>query len=168
MLPDELARKDDGIAEAIARKIDGHIAAHVDLPGALLPLLHAIQDDIGYIPEACYKTISKSLNLSVAEVHGVVTFYHHFRTHAPGKHILQICRAESCQSMGSEALEKMAKSKLGVDYHQTTEDGSITLEPVYCLGNCACSPAVLMDEQVYGRVDALLLDAIIAEARESA
>jgi len=167
VLPDELARKDDGIAEAIARKIDAHIAAHVDLPGALLPLLHAIQDDIGYIPEACYKAISKSLNLSVAEIHGVVTFYHHFRTHASGKHILQICRAESCQSMGSEALEKIAKSKLGVDYHQTTEDGSITLEPVYCLGNCACSPAVLMDEQVYGRVDALLLDAIIAEARES-
>jgi len=160
VLPDQQARMDE--------KIAAHITAHIGVPGALMPLLHAIQDDIGYIPEECYKSISKSLNLSVAEVHGVVTFYHHFRSHAPGKHILQICRAESCQSMGSESLEQLAKSKLGVDYHQTTDDGAITLEPVYCLGNCACSPAVLMDDQVYGRVDAVLLDAIIAEARESA
>ncbi len=146
-------------------KVIAHIEAHKAMPGALMPLLHAIQDDIGYIPEACYPLIAKALNLSVAEVHGVVTFYHHFRTHAPGKHILQICRAESCQAMGSTQLEAYVKNKLGVDYHQTTADGAISLEAVYCLGNCACSPAVLMDEQVYGRVDTSAIDEIIAEAR---
>ena len=150
------------------QRINVHILAHQGMPGALLPLLHAIQDDIGYIPQDCYSHIAKSLNLSVAEVHGVVSFYHHFRTHAPGRHILQVCRAESCQSMGSSALESHIKQSLGVDYHETTADGAITLEPVYCLGNCACSPAVLMDGDVYGRVDALQMDEIIAEARRPA
>lgn len=149
-------------------RIETHIEAFKKMPGALLPLLHAIQDDIGYIPEQSYSKISKALNLSVAEVHGVVSFYHHFRTHAPGKHIVQICRAESCQAMGCEALEAHVKSSLGVDYHQTTADGSITLEPVYCLGNCACSPAVMIDEQVYGRVSAAKIDQIIREVKESA
>jgi formate dehydrogenase subunit gamma len=98
-------------------------------------------------------------------VHGVVTFYHHFRTHKPGRHVMQICRAESCQSMGSEALEAHAKKCLNVDYHQTTSDDAITLEAVYCLGNCALSPAVMMDEEIYGRVSAEDLDALIAEAK---
>ena len=140
------------------------ITQHQSMPGALLPLLHAIQDDIGYVPESSYSAISKGLSLSVAEVHGVVTFYHHFRTHKPGRHILQICRAESCQSMGSEALEAHAKKCLNVDYHQTTADQAITLEPVYCLGNCALSPAVMMDEEVYGRMTPADLDALLAEA----
>ena len=135
------------------------------LPGALMPLLHAIQDDIGYVPESFYSQIAKALSLSVAEVHGVVTFYHHFRTHKPGRHVMQICRAESCQSMGSEALEAHAKKCLNVDYHQTTSDEAITLEAVYCLGNCALSPAVMMDEEVYGRVSTADLDALIAEAK---
>ena len=134
-------------------KIQGHIEAHKSLPGALMPLLHAIQDDIGYVPEAVYPQISSALALSVAEVHGVVTFYHHFRTHPGGKHILQVCRAESCQAMGSEQLEAGIKAHLGVDYHQTTADGEVTLLPVYCLGNCACSPAVMLDEEVYGRMN---------------
>ncbi len=135
-------------------KIDTHILAHKTMPGALLPLLHAIQDDIGYVPEAAYLPISKALALSVAEVHGVVTFYHHFRRHPVGKHILQICRAESCQAMGAEKLEKDIKVALGIDYHETTKDGALTLLPVYCLGNCACSPAVMLDDEVYGRMDA--------------
>lgn len=139
------------------------IIQHQSKLGALLPLLHAIQDDIGYIPESSYTAISKGLSLSVAEVHGVVTFYHHFRTHKPGRHILQICRAESCQSMGSEALEAHAKKCLNVDYHQTTADQAVTLEPVYCLGNCALSPAVMMDEEVYGRMNPTDLDALLAE-----
>ena len=147
---------------------EGHINAYKNMPGALLPLLHAIQDDIGYIPEAIYSKISKALNLSVAEVHGVVTFYHYFRTHPAGKHVLQICRAESCQAMGSEALEQHIKTTLGVDYHQTTADGSITLEAVYCLGNCACSPAVMIDNEVHGRVSAARIDQIIREVKESA
>jgi formate dehydrogenase subunit gamma len=144
-------------------KIDAHIAAHINVPGALLPLLHAIQDDVGYIPESAYPKISKALALSVAEVHGVVTFYHHFRTHPAGKHILQICRAESCQAMGSEKLEADVKAQLGVDYHQTTPDGEITLLPVYCLGNCACSPAVMMDEEVYGRMNQQKVAELISE-----
>lgn len=141
------------------------IAQHKGMPGALLPLLHAIQDDIGYVPESSYSQIAKALSLSVAEVHGVVTFYHHFRTHKPGRHVLQICRAESCQSMGSEALEAHAKKCLNVDYHQTTTDQAVTLEPVYCLGNCALSPAVMMDDEVYGRVSAADLDALMSEAK---
>lgn len=145
--------------------IQGHIDAHKSVPGALMPLLHAIQDDIGYIPEESYQAISKALNLSVAEIHGVVTFYHHFKTHPVGKCVLQICRAESCQAMGSEALEQHAKKVLGVDYHQTTADGTITLEPVYCLGNCACSPSVLVNDDVHGRVSHEKLDEIIAEVR---
>lgn len=134
------------------------------MPGALLPLLHAIQDNIGYVPEACYGDIAKVLSLSVAEVHGVVTFYHHFRTHQPGRHIMQICRAESCQAMGSEALEAHAKKCLNIDYHQTTNDQKITLEPVYCLGNCALSPAVMLDDEVYGRVTPADFDTLVAEA----
>lgn len=145
-------------------KIDALIAKHQHLPGALLPLLHAIQDEVGYVPESSYKPISKALNLSVAEVHGVVTFYHHFRTHKPGRHTLQICRAESCQAMGSVALEAHAKQSLNIDYHQTTKDDAISLEPVYCLGNCALSPAVMMDNEIYGRVSAADLDALVAEA----
>lgn len=152
------------LEENVAR-IDAHIASHRSMPGALMPLLHAIQDDLGYVPESSYPNIAKALNLSVAEVHGVVTFYHHFRTHAPGRHILQICRAESCQAMGSEALEAHVKKTLGVDYHETTQDGAITLEAIYCLGNCACSPSIMIDEKVCGRVDADRINQIIAEAK---
>ena len=148
-------------------KIQGLIAQHKGLPGALLPLLHAIQDEVGYVPEESYLSISKALALSVAEVHGVVTFYHHFRSHPVGKHILQICRAESCQAMGSEKLEASIKVKLGIDYHQTTLDGAITLEPIYCLGNCACSPSVMMDDEVYGRMDNQKMAELISEARAS-
>ena len=146
-----------------AIKISAHIAANKTLPGALLPILHAIQDDIGFVPQDCYPQIAKALALSVAEVHGVVTFYHHFRTHPVGKHILQVCRAESCQSMGSATLELQVKSALGVDYHQTTKDGAITLLPIYCLGNCALSPAVMLDEEVYGRMDAAKVAELIGE-----
>lgn len=144
-------------------KIESHIIAHQKVPGGLMPLLHAIQDDIGYVPEQVYPQISKALALSVAEVHGFVTFYHHFRTHPVGKHVLQICRAESCQAMGSERLEAEVKAKLGVDYHETTADGEVTLLPVYCLGNCACSPAVMMDEEVYGRMDAQRVAELVGE-----
>jgi formate dehydrogenase subunit gamma len=144
-------------------KIGAHIATHKAMPGALLPLLHAIQDDIGYVPEESYLPISKALALSVAEVHGVVTFYHHFRRHPAGKHILQVCRAESCQAMGSEKLEKDIKAQLGVDYHETTKDGAITLLPIYCLGNCACSPAVMLDDEVYGRMSADKVAELVAE-----
>jgi formate dehydrogenase subunit gamma len=147
--------------------INQHIFEHQSMPGALLPLLHAIQDDLGFVPEIAYPLISKGLSLSVAEVHGVVTFYHHFRSHKPGRHILQVCCAESCQALGSEALENHIKNKLGVEFHETTSDGAITLEPIYCLGNCACSPAVMIDEEVYGRVDNKKIDQLISDLKST-
>lgn len=154
---------DHALTQTQQASVSAHVKAHQDVPGGLLPLLHAIQDDIGYIPESCYPEIAHALALSVAEVHGVVSFYHHFRTHPVGKHVLQICRAESCQAMGSVKLEQSIKAQLGVDYHQTTANGEITLLPVYCLGNCACSPAVMLDDEVYGRMSADKVNAIIKE-----
>jgi formate dehydrogenase subunit gamma len=130
-------------------------------PGALLPVLHAIQDELGYVPADVVPTVAKTLNLSRAEVHGVISFYHLFRSEPPGKKIVYICRAESCQAMGSVALETHAKAHLNIDYHETTEDGSISLEPVYCLGNCACSPAIMIDEKVHSRVTPTLFDQLV-------
>ena len=148
-------------------KIQGHVEKHLNVPGALLPLMHAIQDDLGFVPEESYKPISKAYNLSIAEIHGFITFYHHFRTHAPGKNILQICRAESCQALGAENIENYCQEKLGINYHETTKDNSITLEPVYCLGNCACSPVIMINEYIVGRVTPEKIDEIIKEAWES-
>ena len=135
--------------------------AHAAQPGALLPILHAIQDWLGYVPATAVPIVAEVLNLSRADVHGVVTFYHFFRTKVPGKQTLYVCRAEACQSMGSRALENYARKKLNVDFHETTADGRFSLEPVYCLGNCACSPAVMIDETVYGRVTPERLDEIL-------
>ncbi len=149
------------------KSINRHILQYQSMPGALLPLLHAIQDDLGFVPEIAYPLISSALSLSVAEVHGVVTFYHHFRSHKPGRHILQVCRAESCQAMGSEMLELHIKEHLNIDFHETTSDGAITLEPIYCLGNCACSPAVMIDEEVYGRVDNKKIDQLISDLKRA-
>jgi len=130
--------------------------------GALLPILHAIQDKLGYVPESAVPIVADVLNLSRAEVHGVVTFYHFFRTKPPGKQTLYVCRAEACQSMGARALETYARKKLGVGFHETTADGRFSLEPIYCLGNCACSPAVMVNETVYGRVTPQRLDEILS------
>ena len=128
--------------------------ADVDKPGALLPILHAVQDKFGYLPEETVATVADVLNLSRAEVHGVISFYHLFRRTAPGEHTLYLCRAEACQSMGANRLAEHAKQTLGVDFHETTKDGRFSLEPIYCLGNCACAPAVMIDETVHGRVTA--------------
>lgn len=122
------------------------------LEGPLLPILHRIQNDLGHIPSEHVSDIAEALNLSRAEVHGVITFYHSFKTKPHGKHVIEVCRAESCQAKGGRAIEAAVKAKLGVDFEETTDDGEITLEPVYCLGNCGCSPAVKIDAQVYGRV----------------
>jgi formate dehydrogenase subunit gamma len=132
-------------------------------PGPLLEILHAVQAELGFIPPASVPLIAEELNLSRAEVHGVITFYHHFRVTPPGRHTLQICRAESCQAMGAERLVEHAKRRLGVDLHETTADGVFSLEPVYCLGNCACSPAIMVDGELYGRVSAARLDELVAE-----
>ncbi len=130
-------------------------------PGALLPVLHGIQDTLGFIPPDAVPLIAGRLNLSRAEVHGVISFYHHFRDTPPGRHIVHVCRAESCQAMQGRALEQHAKERLGVDFHQTTGDAAFTLEPIYCLGNCALSPAVMVDGRVYGRVTPARFDEIV-------
>jgi formate dehydrogenase subunit gamma len=134
-----------------------------DKPGALLPILHAVQNSLGYVPPEIVPTIAKALNLSRAEVHGVISFYHYFRDTAPGKNTVKICRAESCLAMGGKDLENHAKTKLGIDYHETTADGQFSLEPIYCLGNCACSPAIQIDNDVYGRVSNTDFDEILKE-----
>ena len=138
-----------------------------DIPGGLLPLLHAIQREVGYIPPDRVPAIAHAMNLSRAEVHGVISAYHDFRTEPAGRHTLQICRAEACQAMGSRALEDHAKQSLGVDFGDTTADGAITLERVYCLGNCACSPSVRIDDSVHARVDPARLDALLAALGEA-
>ena len=131
-------------------------------PGPLLVVLHAVQDALGYIPTAGIPRIAEVLHLSRAEVHGVVTFYHYFRTHKPGRHVIQVCRAEACQARGGGALEAHAKARLGVDFHETTADGATTLEAVYCLGSCATGPAVRIDGRLHGAVTPERFDALVA------
>ena len=138
-----------------------------DQPGALLPILHDVQQALGHVPEGAIGLIARELNLSRAEVHGVVSFYHFFRTRPGGQQVIHLCRAESCQAMGAMALEAHVKQRLGVDFHETTADGAFTLEPVYCLGNCACSPAMLVDETLHGRVTPASFDAWLKTAREA-
>jgi formate dehydrogenase subunit gamma len=152
------------------RPMQTEIAAIIDAlkhkPGALLPILHGIQDRIGYIPPEAVPVIAKALNLTRAEVHGVISFYHDFRSEAPGAHVVRICQAESCQAMGSDALTTDAKKCLGIDFHQTTRDKSFTLEPVYCLGMCAVSPAMMVDGELYSRLTSERLQQVLEEARE--
>lgn len=138
------------------------------LPGALLPILHALQEEFGYIDDAMIPPIAEALNISHAEVHGVISFYHDFRRAPAGRHTLQICRAESCQAMGCNALIAHVEKSLGVKLGGTSEDGNFTLRPVYCLGNCALSPAVMLDGQPYGRVSAAVADSLIENARRHA
>ena len=150
----------------MATKYDSTIATEIinnfgAAPEMLVQILVAFVERYSYISEQAIRQIAKELNLSRAEVHGVVSFYHDFRTEPPGKRVVKICQAESCQAMGSRELTTHAEKKLGINLSQTTDDGEVTLEPVYCLGNCACSPAVMVDEQVYGRVDAKKLDRIL-------
>jgi formate dehydrogenase subunit gamma len=133
------------------------------LPGALLPILHAVQDELGYVAPSAVPVIANGLNLSRAEVHGVISFYHYFRATRPGRHTIHLCRAEACQAMDQRTLERHAKTRLGIDFHQTTTDGAFTFEPVYCLGNCACAPSMLVDGELYGRVTPERFDEIAAE-----
>ena len=137
-------------------------AEHKSRPGPLLEILHGVQAALGYIPPGAVPLIAAELNLSRAEVHGVVTFYHFFRDHPVGRHVVRLCRAESCQAMGGAALAAHVKEKLGIGFHETTADGSFTLEPVYCLGNCACSPAMLIDGDLVGRVTPETFDDIVS------
>lgn len=129
--------------------------------GALLPILHRVQETLGHVPDSVIPLIASGLNLSQAEVYGVISFYHDFRRTPPGRHVVRICQAESCQAMGSVALTEHIKSSLDVDFSKTTGDGVVTLEPVYCLGNCACSPALMVDDALYGRMSASRFDALV-------
>ena len=135
------------------------------LPGALLPILHALQEEFGYVDEAAVPLMAEALNISQAEVLGVISFYHDFRRTPPGRHVLQMCRAEACQSMGCGALIEHVEKRLGIKLGETTADGGLTLKQVFCLGNCALSPAVMLDGQPYGRVSASVADALIDTAR---
>ena len=146
----------------IFEQIDAAIARYKDAPGPLLQVLHAIQDELGYVPLEATRLIAHALNLSRAEVHGVVTFYRHFRRAPAGRHVVRVCQSEACRAMHCEELTAHAKARLGVDFHQTTADGRFSLEPVYCLGNCACSPAVMIDQELHGRVTKDRLDELLA------
>jgi len=151
----------------MATRYDATIASEIingfgARPEMLVQILHAFVARYSYVSQEAIRQIANELNLSRAEVHGVVSYYHDFRTSPPGKRIVKICQAESCQAMGSRALTAHAEKSLGVNMNDTTRDGETTLEPVYCLGNCACSPAVMIDQAVYGRVDAARLDELLA------
>jgi formate dehydrogenase subunit gamma len=135
------------------------------LPGALLPILHALQEEFGYVDKGAVPLVAEALNLSQAEVYGVISFYHDFREAPPGRHVLRICRAEACQSMGCEALVRHVENRLGVRVGETTDDGSFTAEAVYCLGNCALSPSAMLDGRLYGRVSPQVADFLIDSVR---
>jgi formate dehydrogenase subunit gamma len=170
-LPLESPRPREPVVELSADElavVEAALAAHRERPGALLPILHAIQDALGWIPPAALPSVAGALNRTRAEVHGVVSFYPHFRVGRPGRHVVRLCRAEACQALGARALESHAKRTLGIDFHQTTADGAITLEPVYCLGNCGCGPSLLLDDDgLHARVTPDAFDAIVRAAREA-
>jgi formate dehydrogenase subunit gamma len=153
--------------DAVVRDtVDAAVAKLRSVPGALLPILHAVHDALGHLPAAAVARIADGLNLSRAEVHGVVSFYHDFRATPPGRHVLKLCRAEACQALGARALEVHARHALGIGFGETSADGAISLEPVYCLGNCACGPSLMLDGTLHGRVTPAVFDALAAQARK--
>lgn len=138
------------------------------LPGALLPMLHALQEEFGYIDKGAIPLLAEALNISKAEVHGVVSFYHDFRQQPPGRHSLKMCRAEACQSMGCDRVIDHVEKRLGAKLGETTADGNFSLDAVYCLGNCALSPAVVLDGKPYGRVSVQVADFLLDNVRRRA
>ena len=152
----------DNTSTSSRATIESLIAQHKDLPGALMPLLHAVQDTLGHVPDDVVPQIAAALNLSRAEVHGVVTFYHHFRREPAGRAVVQVCRAEACQSCGADDLLAHAGRVLGCASHHTSADGAFTLEPVFCLGLCASSPAIRIGERLHSRVTPEKFDRLVA------
>ena len=146
-------------------RIHNIIARLREQPGPLLLVLHAVQDELGHIPPEAVPAIADGLNLSRAEVHGVITFYHHFRQQPAGRHTVQLCRAEACQAMQADRLATHVQQQLAVSFDETTADGQFSLKPVYCLGNCACAPAMMIDDQLYGRVSPARFDELLAQWR---
>ncbi|OCW58173.1 formate dehydrogenase subunit gamma [Hoeflea olei] len=143
-------RQDDA---AIASRTQAIVARLKPLEGPLLPILHDIQSEFGHVPQASLPVIAQELNLSRAEVHGVVSFYHDFREAPAGRHVIRLCRSEACQSMGGDALADRLLGLLGLDWHETSADGAVTVEPIYCLGLCATAPAAMLDGELIGRID---------------
>ena len=139
-------------AEKLSRCVSSAVSRFAAQPGPLLEILHAVQNELGCVPAAAVPLIAEALNLSRAEVHGVISFYHHFREHSAGRYVVQLCRAEACQSMNAQAVEEFTKRRLGIEFGETTADGRVTLEAVYCLGNCACAPAMMVNGELHGRV----------------
>ena len=150
--------------EPTAEQISAVMEDFITLEGPLLPMLHGLQAEFGYVPQAAVELIAEALNLSKAEVHGVISFYHDFRKAPAGRHVVKICRAAACQAVGGEALGEAVLAKLGLDWHGTTRNGAVTLEPVYCLGLCACAPAAMVDGKVIGRVTEDRMTRILQEA----
>ncbi|WP_321501776.1 formate dehydrogenase subunit gamma [Breoghania sp.] len=151
--------------DRVTERVTQIVAEHADREGPLLPILHDVQEELGHVPEEAVAAIAAALNLSRAEVHGVVSFYHDFRARPAGRHVIKICRAEACQSMGGDALSERAHALLGIGWNETSADGSVTLEAVYCLGLCACAPAATVDGKLVARLDEKRLDAIVEEVR---
>jgi formate dehydrogenase subunit gamma len=147
-------------AEVVASAVE----KYADMPGGLLPLLHQVQASLGHVPKDCVAAIASGMGLSRAEVHGVIGFYHDFHDQPRGQTTIHLCRAEACQAMGSRKLEAHVKTRLGIDYGGTTRDGRFSLEPVYCLGNCACSPSIRIGDDVFARVDAKRFDQLLDKA----
>lgn len=138
----------------VAAKTEAIVGRLKALEGPLLPILHDVQEEFGHVPQAALPVIAEGLNLSRAEVHGVVSFYHDYRDQPAGRHVIKLCRAEACQSMGGDDIAERLLELLGIDWHETSSDGAVTVEPVYCLGLCACAPAAMVDGDVIGRFDA--------------
>lgn len=149
-------------AVSLREIVEDAVDRHRGAVGPLLPVLHGLQDTLGFVPDEAVPMLAAALNLSRAEVHGVIAYYPDFRRQPAGEHTVQLCRSEACQAMGSRRLEQHARERLGVDFGETTADGLFTLEPVYCLGNCACSPSVRIDDAVHARVSAEKFDDLIA------
>ena len=158
--PSTEGRWDAGLAAEI-------IAAHAGTEGAALPILHALQEEFGYVPKASEPMIAAALNLSRADVHGVISFYHDFRRVPPGRHVMKLCRAEACQAAGAAAMADRLLERLGIEWGGTTRDGSLTVEPAYCLGLCACAPNALLDDEPYARLDDDVMDEMAEEARRT-
>ena len=148
---------DDAVASSIVNE-------YKHLAGAALPILHALQENFGYVDKRVVPLIADALNMSKAEIYGAITFYHDFREAPAGKRVVKLCRAEACQSMGHVALLAHVRTALGIDFNETTADGLVTLEPVFCLGLCACAPALTWDDAPHGRADAALVDELLASA----
>ena len=163
------ASRTEALPDDQAVAVRAACATNRERTGALLPVLHAVQDALGWVPPAAIALVARELNLSRAEVHGVASFYHHFRSTPPGRHVVRLCRAEACQARGARALETHAKQVLGVDFGATSCDGAVTLEAVYCLGNCACGPSLLVDhDDLHANVTPARFDALLAQWRGAA